>query len=455
MSNMAMALTVASLLPLLSSAQRTAVPWGGGGCATDWDCSLGGVCTGTNGRCVCDPWFTGLTCDLLNLQPPENNQQGLCHKGFDSYYSWGGRSVPEKTTTTSMIDNKEETSTKWHLYASFMCKHNSLSKWTTVSSSGHFIGDSPVGPFEFSPEECNGDICTPTIIPWSHNTVAMHNPSAANSSTWQIWHIGDGVVNTSAFAPCFNKSEVGDPAAMQAAMAAVAAASTHENHAALNPGQMVYIDTAATPNGPWTRAFNNAPLTVNYDASGAWPQSATNPSPLVLPNGSIRLYFTSPDEANPCGLVSNCIGMAQSDNGWEGPFEPRSHHLTNLESEDAHVFIDPRGNYHMLTNINTCHRRCPIGVECGGHSWSTDGVTFSNLTVGAFGPYITFKNGTGWNNSYAERPLVVQNDDGSLLSFHVGLGRTTYMDCCNWGMLFCTAEMAAAGGKCGPSIRPN
>jgi hypothetical protein len=29
--------------------------------------------------------------------------------------------------------------------------------------------------------------------------------------------------------------------------------------------------------------------------------------------------------------------------------------LTNLESEDANVFIDPRGNYHMLTNINTCH----------------------------------------------------------------------------------------------------
>ena len=42
----------------------------------------------------------------------------------------------------------------------------------------------------------------------------------------------------------------------------------------------------------------------------------------------------------------------------------------------------------MLTNANTCHRRCPIGVECGGHSWSRDGITFSDLTVGAFGPYI-------------------------------------------------------------------
>jgi len=463
--------TLAALLPLLGSAQRTAVPWGGGGCSNDWDCSLGGVCGGA-GRsiCVCDPWFTGLTCNLLNLQPPPDNQQGLCHKGFDSYYSWGGRAIPQKqTVTTTSIDKKQTTNTtKWHLYASFMCNHASLSKWTTVSSSGHFIGDSPVGPFEFSPEQCVGEVCTPTIIPWSHNTVAMYNPKAADSASWQIWHIGDGIVNTSAFSPCFNRSEVGDPAAIEAAMAGLeAAVPTHEiNKAAasgapptapppLNPGEMVYIDTAATPSGPWTRAFNNKPLNIAYDKSGAWPQSATNPSPLILPNGSIRLYFTSADDLNPCGLVSNCIGMAQSDTGWEGPFYPHSHHLTNLESEDSFVFLDPRGNFHMLTNINTCHRRCPIGVECGGHSWSTDGITFSNLTVGAFGPYITFKNGTGWNNSYAERPLVTQNDDGSPLSFHVGLGRTTYMDCCNWGMLFCTAELAAKGGQCGPTIRPN
>ena len=38
----------------------------------------------------------------------------------------------------------------------------------------------------------------------------------------------------------------------------------------------------------------------------------------MLPNGSIRLYFTDGDEKNPCGLVSNCIGVAQSDSGWKG-----------------------------------------------------------------------------------------------------------------------------------------
>ena len=379
--------------------------------------------------------------------------------GFDSYFSWGGRAIPEK---------KAGAATRWHLYASFMCDHYSLQNWTTVSSSGHFVSDSPVGPFEFAAEQCEGDVCTPTIIPWSHNTVAMHSTVAEASQQWQIWHIGDGIVNASVFSPCFNRSQVGARAAgsashiaaSQIATATAAAASrpgpwdAESRGDPLNPGQMVYVATAATPMGPWARAFENKPLRIQYDKGGAWPQSATNPSPLVLPNGSIRLYFTSPDKEHPCGLVDNCIGVAQSDTGWEGPFIPLGHHLTNLESEDANVFIDPRGNYHLLTNINTCHTRCPQGVECGGHAWSRNGLSFSDLHVGAFGPYITFANGSGWANAYAERPLVTQNDDGSPLAFYVGLGRSAYHDSCNWGMLFCTKELAEAGGKCGPSLKP-
>jgi hypothetical protein len=194
-----------SLCTVVAS-QRTDVPWGGGGCKIDLDCSLGGECyipnptrpAGPIGTCKCDPWFTGLTCELLNFQPPKSDQQGLCHKGFDSYFSWGGRAIPEK---------KPGSATKWHLYASFMCDHYSLRNWTTVSSSGHFVADSPVGPFEFSSEQCEGEVCTPAIIPWSHNTVAMHNTAAGEGEAWQIWHIGDGIVNASVFSPCFNKSQ--------------------------------------------------------------------------------------------------------------------------------------------------------------------------------------------------------------------------------------------------------
>jgi hypothetical protein len=112
---------------------------------------------------------------------------------------------------------------------------------------------------------------------------------------------------------------------------------------------------------------------------------------------------------------------------------------------------DPRGNYHLFTNVNTFHARCAQGVECGGHAWSRDGFVFSNLTIGAFGPFITFANGTGWANAYVERPLVTQAADGTPLAFYVGLGRTGYGDCCNWPQLFCTG---AAGEACGPTLSP-
>jgi hypothetical protein len=264
-----MLLRVFLLCIAVANGQRTEVPWGGGGCRTDMDCSLGGVCyipnpkrpIGPVGRCKCDPWFTGLTCSLLNLQRPKSDQQGLCHKGFDSYFSWGGRAIPEV---------KDGTPTKWHLYASFMCEHNTLQKWTTVSSSAHFVSEEgPVGPFEFSPEQCTGDVCSPSIIPWSHNTVAMQNTNAKPSEAWQIWHIGDGIVNASKFSPCFNKSEVGG------AYTTTTGATTNNLRSSGDPGAEVFISSAASPSGPWTRTNQNAPLKIKFDPSGAWPQSAT------------------------------------------------------------------------------------------------------------------------------------------------------------------------------------
>jgi hypothetical protein len=72
-------------------------------------------------------------------------------------------------------------------------------------------------------------------------------------------------------------------------------------------------------------------------------------------------------------------------------------------------------------------------------------------TLKAFGPVITFTNGTVWHNAYTERPLVTQAADGTPLAFYVGMGRTAYMDCCNWGQLFCTGK---PGEICGPTITP-
>ena len=67
---------------------------GGGPCQTDFNCSLGGVCT--DSICKCDSWTTGPQCGLLNLVKPQTtNGQGLQD---DGYYSWGGHSAFDNTT---------------------------------------------------------------------------------------------------------------------------------------------------------------------------------------------------------------------------------------------------------------------------------------------------------------------------------------------------------------------
>lgn len=63
-----------ALVLAAAAAQDPNTPHGGGACATDEDCSLGGTCDAT--ACACDIWFTGPTCALLNLQPPVDMNGG-------------------------------------------------------------------------------------------------------------------------------------------------------------------------------------------------------------------------------------------------------------------------------------------------------------------------------------------------------------------------------------------
>ena len=108
--------------------------------------------------------------------------------------------------------------------------------------------------------------------------------------------------------------------------------------------------------------------------------------------------------------------------------------------------------FHMLTNVNTWHARCAAGVPCGGHAWSLDGLTWSNQTVGAFGPVVRWLNGSYFQGAYMERPQVLQNEDGTPLAFFTGFGMTSYMDSHNFAQLFCTAS--SAPGTCGPTQLP-
>jgi hypothetical protein len=91
-------------------------------------------------------------------------------------------------------------------------------------------------------------------------------------------------------------------------------------------------------------------------------------------------------------------------------------------------------------------------VPCGGHAWSRDGLSWSNQTIGAFGPVIRWANGTFFTGAYAERPQVIQDASGAPIAFYTGFGMHSYSDSHNFAQLFCTASSPA--GACGPTRPP-
>jgi hypothetical protein len=315
-----------ALLALGARAQLPGVPHGGGPCATELDCSLGGTCAA--GVCACDVWWTGATCALLNLAPADPAASGLVAPG---YFAWGGHPLVDSNGT-------------FHLLASFLCDHATLDSWTTKSSIAHATAPSPTGPFVLAP----GLDAQLVVPPWSHGAYIVRDPP---SGEYLLVHIGDGRVPKSTWAPCYDSSE--DTAAFRAPVTATAAAAAANKPlpgvgARANDG--VFVERSMNLEGPWTSFADNTGLVVNFPAN-SWTHGITNPALFIFENGTTLLYYRADDCPKGWGLAPACIGVAIAAS-WQGPYMSiGSEPITHPEGEDPAVFRDPRGNFHMLTNV--------------------------------------------------------------------------------------------------------
>ena len=114
----------------------------GGGCKSDWDCSLAGICDQRTGKCACDSWATGSDCSYLNFAPVDKAKLGYLDP---THTSWGGNAV------------KSAADGKWHLFvAEIACSEVAssktatrcgLSSWKTQSQVAHAVADHPAGPY--------------------------------------------------------------------------------------------------------------------------------------------------------------------------------------------------------------------------------------------------------------------------------------------------------------------
>jgi len=135
-----------------------------------------------------------------------------------------------------------------------------------------------------------------------------------------------------------------------------------------------------------------------------------NPSPLILPNGSVILAFRY-DAHSQNYSETNAIAYADS---WRGPYRLVTDAATpGVNCEDPFIFQ----NRHGLHLVFHCYR----GNITGCHSFSPDGVhwTVSNETT--YDTTVTYHNGTTHNYQYRERPELLFRPDGSPYALMTGV----------------------------------
>lgn len=105
-------------------------------CTVDTDCSLNGVCSITNGTCLCDAPWTGQGCAVLSFNPsPPGGAYGY-GKPF-AVTSWGGNDIKGASDDT------------WHMYVTDIAGTGcGLDEWQSQSTVAHAISRTgPLGPY--------------------------------------------------------------------------------------------------------------------------------------------------------------------------------------------------------------------------------------------------------------------------------------------------------------------
>ena len=137
----------------------------------------------------------------------------------------------------------------------------------------------------------------------------------------------------------------------------------------------------------------------------------------MLANGSVYMYYrSSAAGVGPCSTES--IGVSVCANRTE-PCVELHNPIFNHTAEDPSVFIDHRGNYHMLTNA--LPGGCNPKAAAGGHAWSRDGLIWSEPTVGAFNTTIHFTDGTSELCGRRERPQMMLDGQGLPIVLFTGV----------------------------------
>jgi hypothetical protein len=335
-------------------------------CTDEAECSLNGVCN--EGHCDCNPAWRGATCGQLDLLPLQNNS-GIYKDPL--LRSWGG----------SLWQDDADSS--WTLFANEVKGGCSLYDWDPSSQVVRLTSPSLAAPF------VRQGVVLP---PFSSNPTVRRAPDG----TWLMFYIADHPPPGLPSPPHCNTSWPKQP---------VAAADR------------IFMATAASLQGPWAPSASGSPVLAGSRYAGApasaWDYHRTNPAPVVLPNGTVLLYF----RGTPGDVYGERMGLAVAA-GYGQPFVPRAEPLISDFNEDPFVFRDRRGHFHALLHGSYC--------ECGAHYSSEDGLRWTRSAGNAYDNRVEWEGGGSTVLVRRERPQLHFAADGRpthLLTGAVDQGR--------------------------------
>lgn len=274
-------------------------------------CSLNGVLSPTTGECACVPGWGGTECETLLLLPSSpltSATQVYYHPSSDHTATWHSNSWG------IFVLPDDSGSGVFHGYMTELEGNCSLSSYGAASRILHVTSSTPTGPWVVV------DVALPSF---AHNPQVVRDVDGA----WLLYHIG------SEEKYCHIDCSTGKIISNSSCSGA-----THGSGVA----------RSLTPYGPWE--------VVPY----ILPNNETNPSAIVLGNGSIVITARRWEGGVPMYTAPS----------WRGPYTllplapvlpVPTPNTTAVFDEDPYLYVQKVGGvdtYHMLT-----HRQ-PLGTYC-------------------------------------------------------------------------------------------
>ncbi|KAJ5752438.1 hypothetical protein N7520_009355 [Penicillium odoratum] len=337
-------------------------------CTKNEDCNLNGQC---NQTCICDPGWTGKTCGKLDLRPgPTSNGYNRTEEGISS---WCNEIIHDPI-------NKD----LYHLFVSEFTHGCGLDYWSPYSRIIRAESVHPLGPYTLKQVIVSAFAHNPSVV-WSER-----------DKVFLLYHIG---CSQDVPAVCENMEF------------------------SCGPGNTVNGESGISVLSSEDLVHWSSRGRVVSGSNGGWDADVTNPAPLhvvdVGTDETMLAYRGCPFNCNGTERINVASAL-----GYTGPYTGHSGPVFEEPSEDPFVWVDKRGNFHMLVHSLLPDAGFGDGPNVGrrGYSKSWDGPWVFDMETVAFDTKVLFSDGSSIEYYRRERPSLFFSEDGEMTPLFLSTG---------------------------------